>query len=178
MLPCAAAAFTLSVNRWSSASTSGLSHRSLHASSRTRGAAGSLARSGSLRFAPLVPACHAVNGQVNWQAAGTHRDRGWGAVRPGGGGPRRSHGMIVPTAGISASEAPAPGSDVEAELHRLTLNVKAAAAHGSNHSVHEWPSSAIIRPLTCLDGQAVGRTRALGIASSRPGSRQCRGTAE
>jgi len=41
-----------------------------------------LVRSDSLRFAPPVSGCLAVNVQLNWQAVGTHRGPKLGPVRP------------------------------------------------------------------------------------------------
>jgi hypothetical protein len=61
---------------------SGWSHRSPRASSRTRGTSGTLARSGSLRFAPPVSGCHAVNVQLSLWAAGTHRGPKGGLFPP------------------------------------------------------------------------------------------------
>jgi hypothetical protein len=66
--------------------TSGWSHRSPHASSRTRGTAGPLARSDSLRFAPPVSGCHGMSVQFELAGGGGAQ----GTVSKGPVRPRRS----------------------------------------------------------------------------------------
>ena len=91
------------------------------------GAAGPLARSGSLRSAPPVSGCRAVNVQLNCQAAGdAQEDRQWGLRPPGAYGLPKRPGPA--TTQSRASPAPVPRA-----TGRRRGRVLPPAVRGSQH---------------------------------------------